>query len=147
MLYKYHNEKASDIDLDLPDLPMKQKNKQSQSKSFQHGTSDDNSGGFNPFAVTQYQDQRSKSSYDPDWANKYMERYQPGVLENGAKFLLAIEIIQQSIKVGDKILLFSQSLLSLDLIEKYLSKINVENTCEKWTKYKHYYSKDKKLLQ
>lgn len=68
-----------------------------------------------------------------------MHTYQPNVLENGAKILLSFELIQQSVLAGDKILLFSQSLLTLDVIEKFLQQIYVSNSNEKWTKYKHYY--------
>ncbi len=104
-------------------------------------TDSESQGGFNPFA---YQpDRRSQAGFDPDWANRIInERYEPNHLENGAKFVLALELIHQSILVGDKILLFSQSLLSLDLFEKYLHQTYVANTSELWTKYKHYYRLD-----
>ena len=97
--------------------------------------------GFNPFGSTLNDTRTNKNYYDPDWAARLMETYKPNSLENGAKFLLSFSIIEESIKCGDKILLFSQSLLSLDLIEQYLQKINVPNTNEKWKKYKNYYSK------
>lgn len=147
MLYKYHTEKASDIDLDLPDFPIKKSIKSTQQQQISRSSpslySDDScsaGGGFNPFGA-QREDQRSKSGFDPDWADQLMEQYQPGLLENGAKFLISIDLIQQSVRAGDKILLFSQSLLSLDLMEKYLAEIPVYNTSENWTKNRHYYRK------
>ena len=146
MLYKYHTEKATDIDLDLPDMPLKKAIKSGQQAALRSSPSlysDDScgGGGFNPFGANSSQEQRTKGSYDPDWADKLMEQYTPGLLANGAKFLISIDLIQQSIKAGDKILLFSQSLLSLDLIEKYLAEIQVCNSTEKWTRNRHYYRK------
>lgn len=144
VLYKYHTEKITD-DLDLPDFPLKIKSKQIQQKSFQSSNSYSNeeSGGFNPFGISTYQEQRNKAgTFDPDWASKLMEKYSPDILENGAKFVLSIDLIEQSVLAGDKILLFSQSLLSLDLIERYLATFNVANLNEKWTKNKHYYRLD-----
>lgn len=153
MLYKYHIDKMADLDLDIPDMPLKNKSKQqtnqsvkyssqhssSNNGSYQTGDESNSSGGFNPFASSAYQDQRYKAGFDPDWADRLLEKYEPNHLEYGAKFILSLELIQQSIMAGDKILLFSQSLLSLDLIEKYLQQVNVANTTEKWEKYKHYY--------
>ena len=71
-----------------------------------------------------------------------METYQPDILENGAKLLLSFSLIEESVLMGDKILLFSQSLLSLNLIEEYLQRRNVPNTSDKWEKYKNYYRLD-----
>lgn len=98
--------------------------------------------GFNPFGG--YEAVRralnNGSGFDPEWATRFMESYTAGVLENGAKFSVAFEIISESVRAGDKILLFSQSLLSLNLLEEYLHRMNVPNTSgEKWQKYKSYY--------
>ena len=136
VLYKYHVNKESDLDLDLPDLPASKTVKQSPFKTVYQSPVEE-SGGFNPFGA--YQDQRSKAGFDPDWANRIMETYKPHILENGAKFLLSYSLIEETILAGDKILLFSQSLLSLDLIEEYLQNLMVPNTSEMWKKYKHYY--------
>lgn len=149
-MYKYHTEKASDIDLDLPDFPVKKNIKSAQQLQLQTSRSspslysDDScsaGGGFNPFGAHR-EDQRSRAGFDPDWADQLMEHYQPGLLENGAKFLISIDLIQQSVIAGDKILLFSQSLLSLDLFEKFLSETQVHNSSENWTKNRHYYRLD-----
>ena len=50
-------------------------------------------------------------------------------------------LIDESIRLGDKILVFSQSLLTLNLMEELLAKRDVPGTDEKWTKNKNYYSK------
>ena len=72
-----------------------------------------------------------------------MKDYEPGLIENGGKMLILFSIVQQSIAIGEKILVFSQSLFTLSLIENYLSKMNVpwpEGNQEKWAKNKNYYS-------
>lgn len=98
--------------------------------------------GFNPFGG--YEAVRralnNGSGFDPEWATRFMESYTAGLLQNGAKFSVAFEIISESVRAGDKILLFSQSLLSLNLLEEYLHRMNVPDTSgEKWQKYKSYY--------
>jgi RAD54-like protein 2 len=148
-LYKYYTEKESELDLDLPELhqtPTKSKTaaKQSTISSSTSSSLMYQEDGFNPFGAALNDGSRStnnKNTYDPDWAARLMETYKPNMLENGAKFFLTFSLIEESIKCGDKILLFSQSLLSLDLIEAYLQQLNVVNTNEKWKKYKNYYSK------
>ena len=70
-----------------------------------------------------------------------MKDYIPGVLENGGKMQILFTLIDESIRLGDKILVFSQSLLTLNLMEELLAKRDVPGTDEKWTKNKNYYSK------
>jgi RAD54-like protein 2 len=55
-----------------------------------------------------------------EWALPALKDYTPNVLENGTKFELLFIIIQETVSVGDKLLVFSQSLLTLDLIEMFL---------------------------
>lgn len=42
----------------------------------------------------------------------------------GSKMILLMEILKECEMTGDKVLVFSQSLLSLDLIEMFLKKMN-----------------------
>ena len=70
-----------------------------------------------------------------------MKDYVSGVLENGGKMQILFTLIDESIRLGDKILVFSQSLLTLNLMEELLAKRDVPGTDEKWTKNKNYYSK------
>lgn len=42
-------------------------------------------------------------------------------IELGSKMMLLMDILKECSLIGDKVLLFSQSLLSLDLIENFLS--------------------------
>ena len=61
-----------------------------------------------------------------------MANYVPGLIENSTKFTIFFEILKETIKVGDRLLLFSQSLTSLDLIEEYLQKERVPGTDSPW---------------
>ncbi|XP_037540908.1 helicase ARIP4 [Nematolebias whitei] len=57
-----------------------------------------------------------------EWANEIMCDYKPGVLENSAKMVLLFHLIEESVEKGDKILVFSQSLSTLTVIEEFLAK-------------------------
>ncbi|KAM9361199.1 helicase ARIP4 [Symphorus nematophorus] len=57
-----------------------------------------------------------------EWAKDIMSNYQTGVLENSAKMVLLFHLIDESVRKGDKILVFSQSLSTLSVIEDFLSK-------------------------
>ena len=46
-------------------------------------------------------------------------------VELGSKMVLLMEILKECEMLGDKVLVFSQSLLSLDLIQDFLEKIDV----------------------
>lgn len=170
VLHKLHMSKdgCSEMDLDLPDFaptsttnvsgsgaPKKSKSTSSKSltvanSSINGSTSQmsmllDDQGGFNPFGNEALRRAINNGGFDPDWANRLMDTYKSGLLDNGAKFSVAFEIIKESVRAGDKILLFSQSLLSLNLIEEYLQRLDVpsqvddKKSGEKWKKYKSYY--------
>uniref|UniRef100_A0A8C7XHJ6 RAD54 like 2 n=1 Tax=Oryzias sinensis TaxID=183150 RepID=A0A8C7XHJ6_9TELE len=57
-----------------------------------------------------------------EWAKDIMSNYRMGVLENSAKMLLLFHIIDESVRKRDKLLVFSQSLSTLTVIEDFLSK-------------------------
>lgn len=71
-----------------------------------------------------------------------MKGYIPGCIENSAKMQIFFCILQESMALGDRILLFSQSLFTLNLIEEFLQKSEVPGTEDKWAKNKHYYRLD-----
>lgn len=58
-------------------------------------------------------------------AKELLTNYQTGVLENSPKMVLLFHLIEESVKLGDKILVFSQSLSTLALIEEFLGKREV----------------------
>ena len=169
VLHRFYLNKESDIDLDLPELQQstssnssknnKQKSanikQQANCSSLLQFTSTNSSllmledSGFNPFASHSLNQADKKmqgnnvAQFDANWANKIMETYQPNRLENGAKFLMAFSIIEKSIINGDNILLFSQSLLTLNLIEEYLQKFRLPvKPSDKWQKNKNYFRLD-----
>ena len=62
------------------------------------------------------------------------------------KMILLLDILSKSSELGDKVLVFSQSLTTLDLVEFYLSKLQIkgkEGKC--WKRGKDWYRYDSTL--
>ncbi|KAG8436161.1 hypothetical protein GDO86_007313 [Hymenochirus boettgeri] len=57
-----------------------------------------------------------------EWAKEILYNYTPGVLQNSPKMVILFHLIEESMKMGDKILVFSQSLSTLSIIEDFLAK-------------------------
>uniref|UniRef100_A0A667WNK5 RAD54 like 2 n=1 Tax=Myripristis murdjan TaxID=586833 RepID=A0A667WNK5_9TELE len=57
-----------------------------------------------------------------EWAKDIMCDYKAGILENSAKMVLLFHLIEESVRKGDKLLVFSQSLSTLTVIEEFLAK-------------------------
>ncbi|XP_069500208.1 helicase ARIP4 [Ambystoma mexicanum] len=72
--------------------------------------------GLNPFQEKVHQ----VVTYE--WAKEIFCDYQTGLLENSPKMVLLFHLIEESVKLGDKILVFSQSLSTLSVIEEFLAK-------------------------
>ncbi len=134
-------------DLDLPDLQQQQQQPQQQQHRYNQQSkkgckglsqeqflsdSDTQSNDFNPYC------EKQSKTIDLKWALRSFENYKTGVIENGAKMMVAFSLIEGAVLNGEKILLFSQSLLTLNLIEIFLTKNFVPNSQEKWEKYKNY---------
>ncbi|KAM3726005.1 Transcriptional regulator ATRX [Dirofilaria immitis] len=80
-----------------------------------------------------------------DWATFALHGYKPGVLENGYKMVVSLTIIEQAVMNGEKVLLFSQSLLTLNQIERFLetsSCVTIGNEKLRWKKNTNYYRFD-----
>ncbi|XP_015246071.1 PREDICTED: helicase ARIP4-like [Cyprinodon variegatus] len=84
-----------------------------------------------------------------EWAKDIMSNYQPGVLENSAKIVLLFHLIEESVRRRDKILVFSQSLSTLSVIEEFLSKrpmpqgiVPSDNPNQNWVRNLNYYRLD-----
>lgn len=58
-----------------------------------------------------------------DWWNDLSKENNYKIVDNGGKMVLLLDILTMSSEVGDKVLVFSQFLSTLDLIELYLSKM------------------------
>ena len=54
--------------------------------------------------------------------------YVTSLVENSNKFVIFFKILEETIKASERILLFSQSLLTLDLIEDFLRQRSVPGT-------------------
>ncbi|KAJ0179964.1 hypothetical protein K1T71_004555 [Dendrolimus kikuchii] len=77
-----------------------------------------------------------------DWAAELLKDYIPGIIENSAKMELLFYILNESIKMGDRLLLFSQSLFTLNLIEDFLERNYIPGTNCLWERNKNYYRLD-----
>lgn len=77
-----------------------------------------------------------------DWATELLKDYIPGIIENSAKMELFFYILNESIKLGDRLLLFSQSLFTLNLIEDFLERNYIPGTNCPWERNTNYYRLD-----
>ncbi|XP_018541314.1 LOW QUALITY PROTEIN: helicase ARIP4 [Lates calcarifer] len=84
-----------------------------------------------------------------EWAKDIMSNYQTGVLQNSAKMVLLFHLIDESVRRGDKILVFSQSLSTLSVIEDFLSKrpmptgvASSDTQSQNWVRNLNYYRLD-----
>jgi len=59
------------------------------------------------------------------WNSLLTEEEKLDELEYGHKMILLMDILKESALIGDKVLVFSQSLLSLDLIEDFLARADM----------------------
>ncbi|XP_061830496.1 helicase ARIP4-like isoform X2 [Nerophis lumbriciformis] len=101
-------------------------------------------------SLNQLQD-RANQVITYEWAKDIMCDYKPGILENSAKMVLLFHLIEESVRKGDKLLVFSQSLSTLTVIEDFLAKRPVPpspNTSSRdrpsrnWVRNVHYYRLD-----
>ncbi|KAM3601237.1 uncharacterized protein V6R79_009568 [Siganus canaliculatus] len=60
-------------------------------------------------------------SLEKDWFKKLLSEEDAQVLEHSGKMVLLFEILRMADNLGDKVLVFSQSLISLNLIEVFLN--------------------------
>ncbi|XP_041080298.1 helicase ARIP4-like isoform X1 [Polyodon spathula] len=83
-----------------------------------------------------------------EWAKDIMTDYQTGLLENSAKMVLLFHLIKESVSQGDKVLVFSQSLSTLSVIEAFLAKrpmpdsLGTEGQGCNWVRNVNYYRLD-----
>ena len=66
--------------------------------------------------------QGSKSGSPPPWYDDLVEEGCEEQLDLSGKLLFLLELLEQTKSLKEKVLVFSQSLLTLDLIEEFLSK-------------------------
>lgn len=87
-----------------------------------------------------------------DWWSDLLQEKNHKEVEHGGKMVLLLDILTMSSNVGDKTLVFSQSLSTLDMIEHFLSKLPRKGKIGKcwrrgkdWYRYV-FYSKDSRNL-
>ncbi|CAF4254664.1 unnamed protein product, partial [Rotaria sp. Silwood2] len=149
VLYKFVRDRQDGSDLDF-DFELEQ-NSNSTNKTLATKTRSNNRLNLNNRASPQtvtinnlYEQQTTtfsleKKEFDYDFANTILNSYVCGQLSNGIKFQVALAILDLCIQVGDKVLIFSQSLLSLNKLEEFLSQRYIPNTDKKWEKNINYY--------
>merc|ERR1719192_2883209 len=91
-------------------------------------------GGLQTFA--------KKEEINYEWAQGMFVDYIPGVEEYSNKLNIFLGILEESLKCNDRILLFSQSLFTLNLIEDFLKKKKLTNVEEPWVCGETYYRLD-----
>lgn len=96
-------------------------------------------------------EKETKSSRDDgipyEWAVELMKDYVPDLLENAPKMEIFFCILNESMAVGDRILVFSQSLLTLNLIERYLQRERVPRKEHCWAKNTNYFREFHKIIE
>ncbi|KAJ6349364.1 hypothetical protein OIU77_006867 [Salix suchowensis] len=81
--------------------------------------------------------------FQKDWWNDLLHENNYKVIEYSGKMVLLLDILVMSSDVGDKTLVFSQSIPTLDLIELYLSRLTRHGKKGKfWRKGKDWYRLD-----
>ncbi|KAJ6663223.1 hypothetical protein lerEdw1_010359 [Lerista edwardsae] len=83
----------------------------------------------NPPAIVKSEEGKTTSSSNPgspapDWYKDFVADADAEVLEHSGKMVLLFDILRMAEELGDKVLVFSQSLISLDLIEDFLELAN-----------------------
>ncbi|XP_006873799.1 PREDICTED: transcriptional regulator ATRX isoform X2 [Chrysochloris asiatica] len=92
--------------------------------------------GNNPSVSLKLEESKTTSSSNPsspapDWYKDFVTDSDAEVLEHSGKMVLLFEILRMAEEIGDKVLVFSQSLISLDLIEDFLELASREKTEDK----------------
>uniref|UniRef100_A0A6I8NN72 Transcriptional regulator ATRX n=1 Tax=Ornithorhynchus anatinus TaxID=9258 RepID=A0A6I8NN72_ORNAN len=87
----------------------------------------------NPTASVKQEESKPTSSSNPgspapDWYKDFVTDADAEVLEHSGKMVLLFEILRMAEELGDKVLVFSQSLISLDLIEDFLELASREKS-------------------
>ncbi|CAG2110811.1 unnamed protein product [Medioppia subpectinata] len=76
------------------------------------------------------------------FAEEILNGYQRGVITNSYKMVLLLEIISKSLMKGDKVLVFTQWLSTLDTIEDFIDGKKLAKSNDKWRKRVTYYRLD-----
>ncbi|RCV42654.1 hypothetical protein SEVIR_9G232600v4 [Setaria viridis] len=112
-------------------------------------SSDDNTENYFPNGEKQKDraDQQSKKSNfvneESNWWEELLDENTYMEADYSGKMILLLDILSKSSELGDKVLVFSQSLTTLDLVEFYLSKLQIKGKEGKhWKRGKDWYRLD-----
>ncbi|XP_063695142.1 uncharacterized protein LOC134826617 isoform X2 [Bolinopsis microptera] len=75
-----------------------------------------------------------------EWAQDELVGMRRGVVEDGAKMVLLLGIIEEAVAIGDKVVVFSQSLLTLSLVEKFLQQRYLPENCSQKNDIRNYFN-------
>ncbi|KAI1892922.1 hypothetical protein AGOR_G00138500 [Albula goreensis] len=138
---------ANEQDLDLDDLTTTGNNRCAAPSLKGKPTDSANSKFMAGLSLGTLQE-RANQVITYEWAKDIMSTYQTGILENSAKMVLLFHLIDESVRKGDKILVFSQSLSTLSVIEEFLAKRPMptrggpEGQSQNWIRNVNYYRLD-----
>ncbi|CAF0786043.1 unnamed protein product [Adineta ricciae] len=148
VLYKFVRDRQDGLEVDL-DLDIEQNSTSktataTRTRSNARLTANNRSSSQtpNPYELPAAIYPIEKKEFDYDFANSVLSSYVCGQLSNGIKFQVALTILNLCIEAGDKVLIFSQSLLSLNKLEEFLGQRYIPNTDQKWEKNVNYYRLD-----
>lgn len=79
---------------------------------------------------------------EKEWYDEFLTEEDESNIELSGKLVLLLEILADAEAVGEKVLVFSQSLVSLDLIEKALGGGKVNGDRENWCRGCDYFRMD-----
>lgn len=142
---------ANDQDLDLDDITSANNPRCSAPgvSLKAKGADSSNSKVNNNLPALNPSQERSNQVITYEWAKDIMSNYQTGVLEKSAKMPLLLCMIDESVRRRDKLLVFSQSLSTLTLIEDFLSQrpmptdiTSPESRSQTWIRNINYYRLD-----
>ena len=84
----------------------------------------------------------STKDLDYSWAQPCFRGYVPDDLSTSGKMVLLFDLMDKIIRMKERLLVFSQSLLTLNLIEHFMSQQRVPGTSDLWRKGVNYYRLD-----
>ncbi|XP_071331374.1 helicase ARIP4-like isoform X2 [Trachinotus anak] len=140
---------ASDQDLDLDDMTSTGPARCSATPN-QKSKPLENPNPIGGLSLNQLQE-KANQVITYEWAKDIMCDYKPGILENSAKMVMLFHLIEESVRKGDKLLVFSQSLSTLTVIEDFLAKravppspnmSNRDRPNQNWVRNLNYYRLD-----
>lgn len=88
----------------------------------------------NTSAVAKVEESKATSSTPgspaADWYKDFVTDADAEILEHSGKITILFEVLRMAEELGEKVLVFSQSLISLDLIEDFLALASVDQSTE-----------------